>query len=171
MKALLKNGVIKLYEEFNRIFDLFNNDIYRLIYSYTLNEAETNDLLQETFIKFYKNMNKLPKEDIAIKKWLIRVAINNCKDHFKTFWHSKVIKTDYKQINTIFNEEFDFDFKDCLKRLEKKYRIPLYLYYYEGYKIEEIASILKENVSTIKMRLSRARKILKKEMEKEYENI
>ena len=55
---------------------------------------------------------------------------------------------------------------ELLKRLNKKYRIPIYLYYYEGYKIEEISNILKIKSSTIKMRLSRAKKILKEEMEK-----
>lgn len=53
----------------------------------------------------------------------------------------------------------------------KKYRIPIYLYYYEGYKLEEIAQILKENISTIKMRMKKAKEIIKKEMEKEYEKI
>ena len=47
----------------------------------------------------------------------------------------------------------------------KKYRIPLFLYYYEGYKISEIAKILREKESTIKMRLANGKKMLKKEME------
>lgn len=60
MKVLIKE-VIKLDTQFNRIFDLYNKDIYRLIYSYTLNKQEAKDLLQETFIKFYKNIYSLPK--------------------------------------------------------------------------------------------------------------
>lgn len=157
--------------EFNRIFDLYNKDIYRLIYSYTLNKQESKDLLQETFMKFYKNIYKLPKEDLEIKKWLFKVATNCCKDHFKSFWKSKVISIDYKQINTSYIENFDSDFEDVLKKLNRKYRMPIYLYYYEGYKVEEIATILKENVSTIRMRIFRGKEMLKKEMEKEYEKI
>ena len=54
---------------------------------------------------------------------------------------------------------------ETLNKLNKKYRIPIYLYYYEGYSIEEIAKLLKISKSAIKMRLSRAKEILKKEME------
>ncbi len=163
--------MIKLDTEFNRIFDLYNEDIFRLIYSYTLNKQEAKDLLQETFLKLYKNIYKIPKEDIEIKKWLIKVATNSCKDYFKSFQKSKVITTDYSQINSSYKENINNEFEDILNKLERNYRIPLYLYYYEGYKIEEIATILKVKISTIKMRLVRGKEKLKKEMEKEYEKI
>ena len=163
--------MIKLDTQFNRIFDLYNEDIYRFIYSYTLNKQEAKDLLQETFIKFYKNIYSFPKEDIEIKKWLIKVSANCCKDHFRSFWKSKVTTTDYSQMNSSYVETVNYDFEDILNKLGKKERIPIYLYYYEGYKIEEIASMLKENVSTIKMRMKKAKEIIKKEMEKENEKI
>lgn len=163
--------MVELNVEFNRIFDLYNEDIFRLIYSYTLNKQEAKDLLQETFIKLYKNIYKLPKEDIQIKKWLIRVATNNCKDYFKSFWKSKVVVTDYYQTNSSNQANDSIELIEILYKLDKKYRIPIYLYYYEGYKLEEIAQILKENISTIKMRMKKAKEIIKKEMEKEYEKI
>ena len=150
---------------------MYYEDIYRFILSYTLNSSEAYDLLQDTFIKYYIHMNKLPKDNIQIKKWLFRVANNNCKNHLKNFWTSNVVKIDYNQMNNSLVDKIDMDFEDILGKLEKKYRIPIYLYYYEGYKIDEIANILKINVSTIKMRLKKAREILKKEMEKEYEKI
>lgn len=144
--------------EFNRIFDLYNEDIYRLIYSYTLNKQEAKDLLQETFMKLYKNFYKLPKEDVEIKKWLIKVAINCCKDNFKSFWNSKVIPIHYNELNKSYVENFNNDIEEILNKLGKKYRIPIYLYYYEGYKTSEIAIMLKEKTSTIKMRLHRGKK-------------
>lgn len=116
-------------------------------------------------------MDKMPKEDTQIKKWLIRVATNNCKDYFKSFWKSKVIITDYNNMHSNYKKDNSIELTEFLYKLDKKYRIPIYLYYYEGYKIEEIASILKENISTIKMRMKKAKEMIKKEMENVYEKI
>ena len=150
-------------EEFNRIFKLYHKDIFRLIYSFTLNKEDAKDILQETFLKFYQNINKISKDETEIKKWLIRVASNKCKDNFKSFWKRNVVKTD------IINEKIAITNKeeliDLLNNLKSHYRIPLYLYYYEEYKIEEISQILNKKISTIKMRLLRAKKILKEELE------
>lgn len=151
-------------EEFNRIFELYHKDIFRLIYSFTLNKEDAKDILQETFLKFYKNINKISNEDIEIKRWLIKVASNKCKDNFKSFWKRNIIKTDMiNDNNSVTNKEKELI--DLLNNLKSQYRIPLYLYYYEGYKIEEISQILNEKISTIKMRLLRAKKILKEELE------
>ena len=74
-----------------------------------------------------------------------------------------IMKDELEQYKS--NEKNDLDFIDILERLNIKYRIPIFLYYYEGYKIEEIAELLNMKVSAVKMRLSRAKIILKKEME------
>ena len=150
--------------QFNKIYEMYNADIYRLIYSYTLDYAESKDILQETFLKYYKNINKLPTTPQEIKKWLIKVSVNTSKDYLR-----KIIKCRFlydKELDGYKSlENNDLEFFDVIKKLNKKYRIPIFLYYYEGYKTEEIATILNLKVSAVKMRLSRAKKILKEEME------
>lgn len=49
--------------------------------------------------------------------------------------------------------------------LPKKYRVPLYLFHYEGYSVREIAGLLRMNPSTVRTRLARARELLKKQLE------
>ena len=150
-------------EKFNKYFNLFYRDVYRLAFSYTLNYADSKDIVQETFIKLYKNMNKFKENtDVEIKRWLMVVVSNNCKDYLKSFWKRKV-KNLAEENQSFVN--YDKDILDMLQQLDKKYRIPLFLYYYEGYKISEIAKILREKESTIKMRLANGKKMLKKEME------
>ena len=90
------------------------------------------------------------------------VVSNNCKDYLKSFWKRKV-KNLAEENQSFVN--YDKEILDMLQQLDKKYRIPLFLYYYEGYKISEIAKILREKESTIKMRLANGKKMLKKEME------
>ncbi len=147
--------------EFNRIYDLYSQDIYRLIYSYTLNTSESMDILQDTFLKLYKNINKLSSDDNQIKHWLVVVAINNSKDYLKSFWRKKQVFLD--DLDAAADIKSADEIQDILLKLNKKYRLPLYLYYYEGYKINEISKILKISESAVKMRLSRAKELLKKE--------
>ena len=59
-------------DKFIKIYENYQTDIFRLIFSYTLNIADTKDILQETFIKYYKNINKINYDDIGIKKWLAK---------------------------------------------------------------------------------------------------
>ncbi len=150
-------------EQFNAIYNANYNRLYRLIYSYTLNETETKDILQDTFIKYYKNINKLPLEEDQVQKWLMRVAINKCRDLFRNVWITRTIFTDDDiKDNSLSTSKLEI--YESLKKLNKNERIPLYLYYYEGYKIDEISNILKTKESTIKMRLKKAKEKLKKEM-------
>ena len=61
------------------------------------------------------------------------------------------------------NEQDDYVFS-CVKKLPEKYRIVIYMHYYEGYKVEEIAKILKSTTGTVKSQLSRSRAMLKEIM-------
>ncbi len=152
-------------EEFNKIFAMYKEDLFHLIYSYTLNISDTKDILQNTFMKYLQKMNKVSKDELEIKKWLIRVAVNECKDLKKSYW-KRNIKTNIEEDKTyIKNFESNKEMLDLLNRIDKKYRIPIYLYYYEGYSILEISEILRLSESAVKMRLKRAKELLKKEME------
>ena len=153
-------------EQFGRIFEKYNRDIFRLIFSYTLNIADTKDILQDTFMKYYKNINKINCNDEETKKWLIKVSINNIKNYKRNNWHKKVViikDENYPLINS--NQNLNIEFIEILNKLNEKYRIPIYLFYYSGYKIDEIAKILSISESAVKMRLNRAKVFLKKEME------
>lgn len=153
-------------EQFERIFEKYNRDIFRLIFSYTLNIADTKDILQDTFMKYYKNINKINCNDEETKKWLMKVSINNIKNYKRNNWHKKVViikDENYPSINS--NQNLNVEFIEMLNKLNEKYRVPIYLFYYSGYKIDEIAKILSISESAVKMRLNRAKVFLKKEME------
>ena len=147
-------------EEYIRIFTLFKNDIYRLAYSYTKNYSDTDDIVQSVFIKLYKNFDKFA-DDTSIKKWLTKVTINECRTLFLSAWKRKVFPITDKEENIVEEKKDDSSLIDSLMQLPKKYRIVLFLFYYEDYKIKEISEILNLNESTIKTRLSRAKSLLK----------
>lgn len=155
-------------KEFIEIFDLYKNDVYRLAYSYTKSFCDSDDITQLVFIKLYKNFHKFNSND-EIKKWLMKVVVNECKNLFLSAWKRKVLPFTEKEENTLYQEEHSNDVLQALFELPKKYRIVMYLYYYEDYKIKEIANILNISETAIQTRLSRARNKLKEILKGEWE--
>ena len=146
--------------EFQRIYNLIKNDVIRLAYAYTKNIPDSEDITQEVFIKLYENMNKFINEtDENVKKWCIKVTVNKCKNLYVSSWK--------KKIRLFFNSQINEDLNDYLFRLPDKYRIVLVLYFYEGYKIQEIATILNKKESTIKQHLKRGKEQLEKLLKEE----
>lgn len=151
-------------DNFIRLYNKYFLDVYRLSYSYLLNSQEAEDITQNTFIKLYHHSEILSQNDQDILKWLFRVAINNSKNNLFSIWYKKRVQVDDLDNNYNYNLKSN-NLRLSLIELPSKYRIPIYLYYYVGYSIKEIALITKVNESTIKSRLLRARKILRIEME------
>ena len=160
-----------MYEFFNEIYNLYKTDVYRLAYSFTQNKADAEDITQKVFIKFYKNIKKI-NDKSKIKSWLLTVTSNECKNLVCNFWKKNIIITEEENLD-ITGDSKNYDntlmLAHALKKLPKKYRICLHLFYYYGYSIKEISNIMKLNSETVKTRLSRGRNILRKEMKK-YEN-
>ena len=144
----------------------YHNDVYRLAYSYTLSKSDSEDIVQKVFLKFYSNISKfVSKNDDDIKKWLIKVSVNETKDLLKSFW--KVHKEDNLDfINYSLEKTNKYNLFEALRNINKKYRLPFYLYYYEGYDINEISKMMNLSVSCIKSRLARGKDKLRKELDK-----
>ena len=154
---------------FTEIYEQYYKDVYRLIYSYLLNKQDTEDILQKTFTKLYKECYKFHGVDSNVKKWLFKVAINEVNDYFKLFWNKNKTYINMESISNVKNSDNEITL--LVASLEKQYRLPIYLYYYEGYNISEIAKIMNKTETCIKTRLKRAKEKLKQEMEGEvYEN-
>lgn len=153
-------------KKFLNLYNSYSNDVLRLAFSFTKNIFEAEDIVQSVFIKLYQELKKDSKKDIG-KKWLLKVTANESKNSFKTAWRKKVILQDEVLQNevdlktTLENDRLS----DALLKLSLKYRNVIYLYYYEGYKIEEISEILNLKSSTVKTLLSRGRKKIKNLLE------
>ncbi|MGN1182963.1 MAG: RNA polymerase sigma factor [Faecalibacillus sp.] len=139
--------------------------VYRLAFCQMHNKSDSDDIFQDVMLRFIKrkpHFHSLEHE----KAWFIKVTMNCCKTYFHSFWLSKTIEyndnIDYMEINELYIE-------DILKQIPKKYNVILYLYYYEGYSIKEIASLLKIKEGNAKVLLHRARNALKEKMEENYE--
>ena len=145
---------------------LFRSDmIFRIAYQYLFNKYDAEDIVQEVFVKLLTK-RVIFKDEEHIKSWLIRVTINQCLDYKKSLTKKSTVPIENMEIPF---EQKEGKILEELQLLKEDERNVLYLYYYEGYKIKEIAKILKQKQNTINSKLTRARKKLKEIMEVEYE--
>ena len=157
---------IKNTDEFKYIYDTYFNMIYRICLIYLSDITEAEDVVQETFLKLFNSKSIFNSEE-HVKAWLITVSKNLCKDMLKNFWKSR--RVDMEKISKLVDQNSD-DMKDPslkyaveeLLKLPQKYKIVIYLFYYEEYYIKDISKILEIKESTIQTQLSRARRLLEK---------
>lgn len=142
------------------VYEKFVNTVYKVCYVLLKNEAETEDVVQNVFIKYMK-IDKEFESDEHIKAWLIVCAKNECKNLLKHWWRTK--KVSMESVGDVASDS-EHPMDETLEKVMKlpdKYKIPIYLHYYEGYSTEEISKMLGVNHSTLRGRLSTAREKLK----------
>jgi len=98
------------------------------------------------------------------KAWIIRTTINACKDYLRTyFWKRATVLDDAYDVPS--PKEPESELLDLVMELPDNYRISIYLHYYEGYPVYEIAAIMGKSANTISAYLARGRKKLKTVLE------
>lgn len=145
--------------EFNTAYDLYADMLYKIAYLHTADKDESEDILQEVFIKLlYKSPSF--KDSEHKKAWLIKTTTNQCKDFLKSSRRKNLPLNDEILGEEIFDDK-KLDVRNKLLKLDSKYKTVLYLYYYEDYTVEMIANTLSLSKSNVKMRLKRGRELLK----------
>jgi RNA polymerase sigma-70 factor (ECF subfamily) len=138
--------------------------VYRLAYARTGSRADAEDVMQETFLRLIKFRPSFDSEEHA-KAWLLRVASNCANDLFRLPWRRREEPLDENLSAPERPEEGSVT--QAVLSLPARYRIPIHLYYYEGYSVAEIARILGRSEGTVKSRLFRARDLLRNQLREE----
>lgn len=152
-------------EIISKDLDNYGDMLLRLSYSYMKNIHDAEDVVQEVFLKLFKNIDNFSSEDYK-KYWCVCVTRNICKNKLKSSWfkrRAEVVEIPYYdkyEDNSVLNE---------VMKLPLKYREIIHLYYYENYSTVEIASILHKKESTVRSLLSRGRNLLKEVLKEEYD--
>ena len=142
--------------------------IYRIAVSYTKAQADADDIVQQTFMKLLTKKVLFTDEE-HVKRWLIRVCINECNSLFSSFWRKNVESIDAMVTEPEFTVQESRDLYEAIKALPPKCGVVIYLFYYEGYSSKEIADILHIKEATVRTRLTRARKMLRTELKEAWE--
>ena len=165
-------------DAFGILMGRYENSLYGLIFKMVRNHEETQDLVQEAFIKSYNALESFNKQ-YSFSTWLFKIASNNCIDHLrkrrlKTTSIDAPIRTDEGSISqdipdnsysperdSLRNEMFD-SVNSIIDELPEKYKKVINLRHKEDKSYEEIAQALDIPIGTVKARIFRAREILKK---------
>ena len=146
-----------------RVVETYSDMVRRICLYHLKNIADTEDICQDIFMKYMLYDGNF--EDAEHEKaWLIRVAINACKDHFKSLFRHKTVPLDILAEEASVLEPGQSEVLEAVLSLPSKYKDVIYLHYYEGYSASEIAGLVKSKENTVYSLLSRGRSILKKKL-------
>ena len=149
--------------EFTGLVKKYIDTVFRLAFSYLKSREDAEDVVQNVFLKLHRQNKPFDGED-HIRHWLIRVTVNECKTLLRAPWRQSESFEEYAATLSFTDPERSALFYAVMD-LPKKYRLPIYLYYYEGYSTAELAEILRMPKGTVCVNLKRGRELLKQLLE------
>lgn len=151
------------------LLDKYSDMVLRVAYTYLKNRADAEDIVQDVFLRI---IDKKPSfnDESHEKSWLIRATINMCKNKVNMFWNKNKCSIDDVQEFAV-SDKYNTDTSvfQAVMALGEKYRVVVYMYYYEGYSTPEIADVIGKNETTIRSLLHRARNKLKDMLKEDYD--
>ena len=167
-------------QEFQTAMDELGDSVFRLAYSWLKNRADAEDVMQETLLKLYtQDPFDTPEHErfwVVLKlylepkpfesrehrqRWVFRVASNECRKLLRTPWKRRTGPLEDADEAAVFDQPAQSELFQEVMSLPPNYRAAVYLHYYEGYSVKEIAVLMHALPSTVQTWLFRARGQLK----------
>jgi RNA polymerase sigma factor (sigma-70 family) len=150
----------------------YGTDILRLIRFYTKSDNDAEDLTQEVFIRAHKTLSDF-RNECSPKTWLIRIAVNVCRNYHRSQLRHPQVLVDTIPFagrspsaeSEVMEHSESTDLVRLIQELPIQQKEVILLHYYEEESVASIATLLGVSVSTVKIRLFRARKALKRRKE------
>lgn len=153
-------------KEYERLVSAYLDNIYRVAVNGCKNYADAEDVVQNTFIKLLEREETFEDDDYA-RKWLIRVAVNECNSFWRSPWKLHTVSIEEMNQEPVFSTPEKSDLYYAIRELPAKYRQIVHLYYYEDYSTKEIAQITKLSETAVQTRLMRARQKIKEKLKED----
>ena len=151
------------------VIEKFKQNLFAAAFSVCRSREDSEDAVQDAFIRYHTSDKEFESEE-HIKAWLIRVTVNRVKDIAFSYHRRNSVPLEEYTASIPFESTEESNLFTAVMNLDKKYRTVIHLFYYEEYKIDEIAGILGKSPGTVKSLLSRARQSLKKTLKEEWNN-
>ena len=145
--------------EFTDAAERYLDMVYRIALNYFRHPADAEDAAQDVMLRLWQTDRTFEGDD-HLRYFLVRVTLNVCKDISRSPWRRRTVPLESCREPSFSTPERQELFRAVLA-LPAKYRLPLYLYYYEGYSVREIASMLGQSEAAVSAHLSRGRKSLR----------
>jgi RNA polymerase sigma-70 factor (ECF subfamily) len=181
LAKLSRNGDRRAFAE---LVEMYKDKIYHLGYRMLNQRQEAEDIVQETFLRVYKNLDRYD-ENQKFSTWIYRIATNLCIDRLRkrkpsysidaeltenegTDWHALLASDDASPETELILSETQQHIREAIQSLPDKYKSVVVLRYLHDLSLQEISDILEMPVTTVKTRVHRGREFLRKKLESEY---
>lgn len=146
-------------QAFRQAVEEHRDVVFRIALTYLRDRADADDVAQDVFLKLLKSDAQFESWE-HLRRWLIRVTINECKSLFRKPWRRVEDIENLADSLSTAQEETKAVLSDVM-RLPERFRVPIMLYYYLGFSTSEIAELLHVPAATVRTRLARGRSKLK----------
>lgn len=161
----------KTREKAEYFVNTYSDIILRICITYSLSKEDAFDICQNAYIKLMKK-NMVFEDYKKERSYIIKIAVNECKDILKSSRFKKNVSIDKYENTSFLSSHYDeMEILDIIKKLPEKYRNIIYFCCIEGFTSDETSDILGISPSAVRKRLSRARNMIKKYMEVDYEGL
>lgn len=172
------SGEVELFEI---IIRRNNPSLYKVGRSYNYNHEDTQDLMQDTYIDAFTGLSSFENRS-TFKTWIIKIMLNNCYKKQQKWSSKNIITTEINEKSTpifsnnqhtdtnktVMNRELNFVIENSLQQIPMDYRLVFTLREVNGLNVAETADTLNISEANVKVRLNRAKAMLRKEVEKSY---
>ena len=149
------------------LFEAYANTLYRLASLRTKSGSDADDIVQEVFLRALRAKPTWNSPEHQ-KAWFLKVTINCSKSMLTSAWRRY---TAPENENLLTEMQTDTEVYPYVLALPTKYRTVIHLYYYEGYRVAEIAKIMGASENTVKSHLFRARDMLREQLKGEFQDV
>lgn len=147
--------------EFRELYNRQITRVYKLALVLLGSVADAEDVAQTVFLKVWEKNPKFKDADHETA-WLLTTTRNQCRDLQKSAFRKKRASLEDAPEKSIpLKSDIDNELWQALQSLPEKYRIVLYLHYYEGYPLKDLSILLGRGISTLQTQLATGRKLLK----------
>ena len=162
----MKTETLRTEVNLQRLYLELLPTVYRAAYTYMRNPSDSEDAAQEAFLRLVQNKRSFSDERQA-KAWLVVTVGNICKDMLRRRSRRDVNLDDHPELPA--PSQGSGELLAALLTLPEKFKTAMFLYYYEGYSVREIARAMGQPEGTVKSWLHRARGLLRQALEEDVE--
>ena len=154
--------------KFEEIVNKYTNLAYKIAIDITSSPEDAQDLVQEAYLSLYSHFKEYKRlQENEIKNVLCRIILNKCKDYLKSSKRKENTNLEEDFVEDIIKKDKENYIKKKMLELKNPYDKILTQYYIEEYSLDEIAKCQKTTKGTIKVQITRGKKLLKEILRKE----
>lgn len=177
-EELVEKILVKDREALGELFRRYHKSFFNLAYRFSGDYFLADDLTSEIFLRIYRYLKTFDRNKASFRTWGYKIATNTCLTFKIKSSKIKVkrspdpsglseVEVEDEKVNLekgLEKNEISGKVQKALRQLPEKYRLALYLYYFEDLKYKEVAESLNLPVNTVRTHIKRGKEMLKKQL-------